>query len=571
MLNHDLLSKDPKSVPSSKPKSKRSSKGRVFQCTGYPGCNMSFTRSEHLARHKRKHTGERPFTCPYCSKNFSRLDNLRQHKQTVHAYETYLQKNDTNGGNPGLHGHNHMSGMHSDDDKSSISSGSSKNTREDHSHHHHHQHYHPATPNNPLFGLNENSSAAGASGVYKTVNSSSGSNNPSAGPYAAMPNSASLISPPNSQSPHYQNQTGYYLPQHQHHGPPPIHQALYSYPPPQPPSSAPPYTGGHFDTNNGQISYPPVPPPVPPKPHQENSSIKESNPSSNLKIPNHEFKPKRRPRPLSLSHSFINDTTSANSSPLSAGSNYVSASSSLKTAPANTTSFNATSNPTFSISTTTTVISYPPPPKSASSIASLTPNLVSPLSPLFHQSFSQTASRDRNSISARSFNGLSMRSPSSVTIHSTASSGSRSSLPSVQNLPINRDDDNASLIRPISMSSNHSVEARSIHSLDGILRTRTDLANKMLPPLPQKSAENTRGWLKGVLNEDGTSQVSSSSSSLSSASTSTDIKMEDPPVESENLIQPIPNNNGTDGRIDHSSKKPTINSLLSPTENRKFP
>ena len=53
---------------------------------------MSFTRSEHLARHKRKHTGERPFTCPYCSKNFSRLDNLRQHKQTVHAYETYLTK-----------------------------------------------------------------------------------------------------------------------------------------------------------------------------------------------------------------------------------------------------------------------------------------------------------------------------------------------------------------------------------------------------------------------------------------------------------------------------------------------
>ncbi|RLV90208.1 Biofilm and cell wall regulator 1 [Spathaspora sp. JA1] len=74
-------------------KSKRSYKGRVFQCTGYPGCSMAFTRSEHLARHKRKHTGERPFTCPYCSKNFSRLDNLRQHKQTVHAYETYLNRN----------------------------------------------------------------------------------------------------------------------------------------------------------------------------------------------------------------------------------------------------------------------------------------------------------------------------------------------------------------------------------------------------------------------------------------------------------------------------------------------
>lgn len=73
-------------------KPKRPLKGKVFQCTGFPNCNKSFTRSEHLARHRRKHTGERPFTCPHCSKNFSRLDNLRQHKQTVHAYENYIKK-----------------------------------------------------------------------------------------------------------------------------------------------------------------------------------------------------------------------------------------------------------------------------------------------------------------------------------------------------------------------------------------------------------------------------------------------------------------------------------------------
>ncbi|KAF9229022.1 hypothetical protein BS17DRAFT_691569 [Gyrodon lividus] len=62
----------------------RPAPAKTFQCRGYGECRMVFSRSEHLARHIRKHTGERPFTC-HCAKQFSRLDNLRQHAQTVHA------------------------------------------------------------------------------------------------------------------------------------------------------------------------------------------------------------------------------------------------------------------------------------------------------------------------------------------------------------------------------------------------------------------------------------------------------------------------------------------------------
>ncbi|KAF9060413.1 hypothetical protein BDP27DRAFT_422554 [Rhodocollybia butyracea] len=73
-------------IPSSPTATKRTrpTPSKTFQCRNFGDCRMVFSRSEHLARHIRKHTGERPFTC-HCSKNFSRLDNLRQHAQTVHA------------------------------------------------------------------------------------------------------------------------------------------------------------------------------------------------------------------------------------------------------------------------------------------------------------------------------------------------------------------------------------------------------------------------------------------------------------------------------------------------------
>ncbi|KAL7316535.1 Up in starvation [Mucor circinelloides] len=57
---------------------------KLFRCTGYGNCDMVFTRSEHLARHERKHTGEKPYECivPGCNRRFSRFDNMMQHTQT---------------------------------------------------------------------------------------------------------------------------------------------------------------------------------------------------------------------------------------------------------------------------------------------------------------------------------------------------------------------------------------------------------------------------------------------------------------------------------------------------------
>ncbi|KAJ9115418.1 hypothetical protein QFC22_005175 [Naganishia vaughanmartiniae] len=57
--------------------------GRMFQCP-LETCGRLFKRLEHLKRHVRTHTQERPYTCTYCGKGFSRSDNLTQHVK-IHA------------------------------------------------------------------------------------------------------------------------------------------------------------------------------------------------------------------------------------------------------------------------------------------------------------------------------------------------------------------------------------------------------------------------------------------------------------------------------------------------------
>lgn len=377
-----------------KKKSKRPSKGRVFQCTGFPGCNMSFTRSEHLARHKRKHTGERPFTCPYCSKNFSRLDNLRQHKQTVHAYENYLDNKKERDDKL-------------IDDMNHSSKGFNGNPFENV---HHHTHPDNITPKDKGF----------------------------------------MVSPPNSNSPNNNNSNN-----------------------------------NNNNTNYPYFHYRNLPPIQKPSIDADNSSrdtnvemIKDS-----LKIPSHDFKPKRRPRPLALHHSFVSNSDKLSATLSSFSSNAASTISTpnyqpptqhyhpyplghlynhqeLKSAPpVPFYSFNQQmSQPPSARSMYSKVVSYNQP-------SAINNNMVSPLSPLFYQSHS-----------------IPTKDPASPNMSNT---------PNIST--------NGKITLPPVLRSYH----KPTNSLSSMLND-TDTSSRTTPITytDTKAKDNTQTWLKGVLNDD---------------------------------------------------------------------
>ncbi|CAN3500420.1 transcriptional regulator Adr1p [Diutina catenulata] len=58
-----------------------SGKPRLFVCQV---CTRAFARLEHLRRHERSHTKEKPFACGVCQRKFSRRDLLLRHAQKLH-------------------------------------------------------------------------------------------------------------------------------------------------------------------------------------------------------------------------------------------------------------------------------------------------------------------------------------------------------------------------------------------------------------------------------------------------------------------------------------------------------
>ena len=58
----------------------------VFKCEE---CDRGFTTRQHLTRHKRTHTGEKPYSCEVCGRGFADASNLAKHVRTHTGEKPY--------------------------------------------------------------------------------------------------------------------------------------------------------------------------------------------------------------------------------------------------------------------------------------------------------------------------------------------------------------------------------------------------------------------------------------------------------------------------------------------------
>ncbi|KAJ5126402.1 hypothetical protein N7448_005704 [Penicillium atrosanguineum] len=78
-----MFSDSPDQLNPSSPVKSKDKDGGYFQC-GF--CKRHYNRADHLIRHVRSHTREKPYVCDVCDKGFARPDLLKRHA-TGHAHD----------------------------------------------------------------------------------------------------------------------------------------------------------------------------------------------------------------------------------------------------------------------------------------------------------------------------------------------------------------------------------------------------------------------------------------------------------------------------------------------------